>query len=58
MELYRNWVWKCDYVCQGTGPQEDMHTHTHTHTHTLIRPVDELGRQTSEWTQMGAVPAG
>lgn len=29
MELYRNWVWKCDYVCQGTGPQEDMRTHTH-----------------------------
>lgn len=28
-------MWKCDCVCQGTGPrQEDVHAHTHVRTHT------------------------
>lgn len=31
--------------------------HRKKHAHTR-RPVDELGRQASEWTQTGAVPAG
>ena len=65
MELYRNRVWKCEDLCQGTGPQE----HTHTQTHggpggegreggACGRAGNINGRRASEWTLTGTVPVG